>query len=226
MNPDISMTGTTRYRHVIWDWNGTLFDDAWLCLDVMNTMLRMRGMPEMSMSRYREIFDFPVIDYYRRIGFDFGRESFEVLGTEFIDAYETRRLECGLRPETESLVKELHRRGVTQAVLSAYRQATLEELTAHFGIRDYFEDVIGHDDHYAAGKIPQGRRYVETLTIPREQIVMIGDTVHDAEVAAAMGVGCILIPGGNQAPEKLRSAGVRYVESPAGLADLLLQEGA
>ena len=26
-------------RHIFWDWNGTLLDDAWLCRDVMNGIL-------------------------------------------------------------------------------------------------------------------------------------------------------------------------------------------
>ena len=31
-----------NYRHVIWDWNGTLLDDAWLCVEVLNGLLARR----------------------------------------------------------------------------------------------------------------------------------------------------------------------------------------
>ncbi|NCY21717.1 HAD family hydrolase, partial [bacterium] len=34
-----------KYRHLIWDWNGTLLDDAWLCREIMNGQLRRRGLP-------------------------------------------------------------------------------------------------------------------------------------------------------------------------------------
>ena len=64
-------------QNIIWDWNGTLLDDAWLCRDVMNGMLRLRDMDFLSAERYREIFDFPIVRYYERIGFDLERESFE-----------------------------------------------------------------------------------------------------------------------------------------------------
>jgi hypothetical protein len=30
------------YKHISWDWNGTLFDGAWLCLETMNTLRRKR----------------------------------------------------------------------------------------------------------------------------------------------------------------------------------------
>ena len=44
------------YRHLIWDWNGTLLDDAWLCREIMNGQLRRRGLPELSTERYEEKF--------------------------------------------------------------------------------------------------------------------------------------------------------------------------
>ena len=56
------------YQHIIWDWNGTLFDDAGVCLDIMNGMLARRNLPHLTPERYEEFFDFPVIDYYRRVG--------------------------------------------------------------------------------------------------------------------------------------------------------------
>ena len=58
-----------NYRHLIWDWNGTLLDDAWLCRDIMNGQLRRRGLPVLSQEKYEEIFDFPVEKYYGAIVF-------------------------------------------------------------------------------------------------------------------------------------------------------------
>jgi len=85
------------YRHLIWDWNGTLLDDAWLCRDIMNGQLRKRGLPTLSAERYEAIFDFPVEGYYRKVGFDWKKESFEEAGTEFIVEYE-KCGKCGFIP--------------------------------------------------------------------------------------------------------------------------------
>ena len=87
-----------KYRHLIWDWNGTLLDDAWLCREIMNGQLRRRSLPVLSQKKYEEIFDFPVEKYYRALGFDWGRESFQEAGTEFIVEYEQRKKECSLQP--------------------------------------------------------------------------------------------------------------------------------
>lgn len=42
---------------VLWDWNGTLLDDAALCCELLNTMLARHGYaPVGSMEAYRQVF--------------------------------------------------------------------------------------------------------------------------------------------------------------------------
>ena len=82
---------TLKHRHLIWDWNGTLLDDAWLCIRTMNRVLARRNLPDLTAQRYQEIFGFPVIDYYRQLPFDEQRDPFEEVSTEFIHGYEDAR---------------------------------------------------------------------------------------------------------------------------------------
>lgn len=212
--------------HVFWDWNGTLLDDAWLCRDVMNTMLRSRSMPEMTAERYQAIFDFPVRVYYERIGFDFNRESFEVLGMEFIRGYESRRREAELYADARASLEMLESAGVQQSILSAYQHDTLVSLVAEHGLMDYFHDLHGHDDHYAAGKVPQGRRALESLGIDPTRTLLIGDTAHDADVAAELGMACWIIPGGNQPHARLKATGCPLFSSRGEAVQHLLDSPA
>ncbi|MDZ4199563.1 MAG: HAD family hydrolase [Kiritimatiellia bacterium] len=199
---------TPRYRHVIWDWNGTLLNDAHLCIACMNRLLEPRGLPLLTPERYQAIFDFPVIDYYRRLGFDLERETFEQLGTAFIDDYERHKTTCALQPEAIEVLDTIRRAGLTQSVLSAYRQDTLDSLVHHYGLRDYFIRVIGAADHYAYGKVETGLSWIRELGLPLEQILLIGDTTHDFEVARALGIACRLVPGGNHSRTRLDACGV------------------
>jgi len=205
-------------RHVVWDWNGTLFDDAWLCVEVMDGLLRARGLPRLTAARYAELFDFPVRDYYVRLGFDFVRDPFEVVGAEFIRIYEGRRLECGLQAGAREVIEAARAAGIGQSVLSAYRHDTLDELLRHFGLRDRFEHVVGGDDIYASGKREQGIALLRRLGVPAAGVLVIGDTVHDAEVASAMGADCVLVPCGHQARARLAATGARVMDS---LRDLI-----
>ena len=197
-----------KYKHVIWDWNGTLLDDGWLCLDVMNDALARRAMPTLSPERYMEIFDFPVIDYYRRAGFDFEKESFAKVGGEFMQVYNGRRHEAQLRESAKEVLGHFSERGVTQSVLSAYHHDWLEEALSHFGVREAFKEVMGLGDHHAHSKIELGQVLLETLPYEAETIVLVGDTVHDFEVAQVLGVDCLLIPGGSHSRQKLETCGV------------------
>jgi len=111
---------TTNHSHIIWDWNGTLLDDAWLRVEVMNTLLAERNLPLMTARRYMDVFDFPVKDYYQKLGFDFDHEPFEIAGTAFINRYQARCSECTLRTGALELITALHSAGYDQTILSRY----------------------------------------------------------------------------------------------------------
>jgi len=205
------------YRHLIWDWNGTLLDDAWLCRDIMNGQLRQRGLPLLSQQRYEEIFDFPVERYYRAVGFDWSRESFQQAGTEFIAEYEKRKKECSLQPGAQVLLERIAAGGRSQAVLSAYSHHSLDEFLDHFGVRKHFRSIAGSRDHYAAGKVEHGLKMLGELPVSPRETLLIGDTTHDAEVAKAMGVDCVLVPCGHNSRVRLQACGVALVESLAAI---------
>jgi hypothetical protein len=66
------MNTARKYDLVIWDWNGTLLDDTEMCYQIANEMRQERGMQLMrGVEEYRTYFTFPVIDYYRRMGYTF-----------------------------------------------------------------------------------------------------------------------------------------------------------
>ena len=208
-----------QVRHVIWDLNGTLLDDAWLCREIMNGQLRKRGLPTLSAERYEAIFDFPVEGYYRKVGFHWEQETFQEAGTEFIVEYERRKTECRLQIGARELLQQLESVGYSQAVLSAYSHGSLETFLGYFGVRSHFKSVAGSRNHYAEGKVEGGLRMLQELHVSPSETLLIGDTTHDAEVARAMGVGCVLIPCGHNSRDRLDRCGVEVV---AGLGDLAL----
>lgn len=200
-----------NYDLVIWDFNGTLMDDAWLCLEVMNDMLARRGLRTLSPQQYERYFDFPVRDYYRRAGWNFDRYPFELLSDEFMAGYHARKLECSLRPEAKAMLESLQAAGLEQVIISAAQQSMVDELLGYFGIRPYFASVLGLDNHHAAGKLEVGADWMAKQEIDPQRAVLIGDTYHDFEVAEAMGVDCVLIYSGHQSIGKLQTTEAKVV---------------
>ena len=59
-----------KYKLGIFDWNGTLLDDSEANLAGSNATFRAAGVPELTMERYRDTMDFPLIHFYNRNGVD------------------------------------------------------------------------------------------------------------------------------------------------------------
>jgi len=204
---------SSKYTHIVWDWNGTLLDDNWLCVEVMNTLLSARNLPLLTLERYRDIFDFPVKDYYEKLGFDFTKESFEVVGMDFMTGYNLRQKECWLQEDAVNCLKCLEKSGYRQSILSAREQNELRQETVDHRVSGYFDFIDGLDDHYAHGKTDVGNRLLKELGVEKRKILFIGDTCHDAEVAKELEIDCILIPNGHHSKERLRKTGCPIVKN-------------
>ena len=48
------MLKPSQYKHIIWDWNGTLLNDAWLFVEIMNSVLENSNMATISLEKYRK----------------------------------------------------------------------------------------------------------------------------------------------------------------------------
>lgn len=195
-----------KYGNIVWDWNGTLLDDVQTGVDTLADMLRRRGMQPLSVEEYKERFGFPVIDFYRGIGFDLRRESMHELSVDFVESYEKYAGSLALVPGAAEVLTALQKTGRKQYILSALREDELQRMTRAYGIDSYFERICGSDNIYADGKIERGRRMLQTCPIRPEETLMVGDTLHDAEVAHALGFQCILYAGGHNDEARLRTA--------------------
>jgi len=199
--------------HIIWDWNGTLFDDAWLCREAINGLLVSHGLEELTQERYEAVFTFPVRDYYESAGFDLQAHSFEDLGAVFMAEYERRRLECALRPFAHEALSRLASMNVEQSVLSAYLQPSLVELVQHFELTPFFVAVTGASDIYAKGKVDRAHQHMKSISASPNQTLLIGDTIHDWEVAQSLDCHCALVHSGNQSIRRLKDSGAPVFDS-------------
>jgi phosphoglycolate phosphatase len=192
-------------KTIIWDFNGTLLDDMQVCIDCMNIMLKERNLPALDLMRYREIFTFPVRDYYISLGFDFQKEPFEIPAHRFIDLYREKLDLAPLQPDAIELLDYFEQHQYQQVILSAMEQEFLEETLKSKGILKYFDKVAGITNHLGEGKLKMAKEMIAILGSKPEDICLIGDTVHDYEVARGSGISCILTAVGHQSYGRLKS---------------------
>lgn len=214
-----------NYKHIIWDWNGTLLDDVGLCVDIVNGILTKKNLSSLSLNKYRNIFTFPIKDYYIRAGFDFTQYPFEEVGQEWMNEYERRRTECLLHSDVKETLILLKEKGIGQSVLSAYPHNTLIEIISHFNLNNFFSNIIGLDNIYATSKVDLGKELMKKIGNGKEKILLVGDTEHDCEVSKEIGADCILIANGHQSKEKLLDCNVPVFDSIEDFASALNNSG-
>ncbi len=208
-------------KAIVWDWNGTLLDDVRICVNSINEMLIQRNIPPLDEETYRRIFRFPVKKYYEEAGFNFELESFDIVAVEFIDMYRQHLAVCPLFPDVVDTLSFLSDREIPQYILSAMQQELLENSLKEKRIFSYFDFISGTSDHYADGKLVAAKRLQAIINMAPESIILIGDTLHDHEVAYEMGWQSILVAKGHQSLQRLRQSGRPVLEDLATLRKYL-----
>lgn len=194
-----------RYKNIVWDWNGTLLNDLEAGVNTLNDMLERRNLPQLSVQEYKDQFGFPVVDFYHKIGFDMEKESLHELSVDFVSTYDLYAGNVVLNPSVREVLAGVQQSGRGQYILSALREDLLQQMIRDFDIDSRFDRACGSDNIYAGSKVERGLRMLKTCGISPQETLMVGDTVHDAEVAAALGFDCILYAGGHNSEWRLKA---------------------
>jgi len=194
----------TKKKAIIWDWNGTLLNDVDICITAMNIVLSRRNLKAIDRNIYADIFTFPVRNYYENCGFDFSREDFEVPAMEFIKLYHEYLPQAKLHSCANDVLENFKSLGLKQFVLSAMEHQSLLKSLEDNGIYNFFEHINGIDNHYAHSKLEMGKELLEKIPFEKNEILMIGDTLHDKDVSQGLGIDFVLVANGHQSEVRLR----------------------
>jgi phosphoglycolate phosphatase len=193
-------------KYILWDWNGTLLDDTQAAFDTLNIMLRRRGAAEITMDFYRDRFAFPVRPFYEAIGVKLEAEDWDALAVEYHDLYAAQPKR--LNPETAAALSAVAAAGAGQSIISALRQDLLETAVCReYGLGGFFEHVYGVDNLDGSSKLARAQELVGALRARGESdLTLIGDSLHDKEVADGLGVRCVLCSQGSHSHWRLERA--------------------
>lgn len=196
-----------RITHIIWDWNGTLANDSQIAHRIFSAMLEERGQEPVSFQKYRSLYQYPIVNMYSQAGFDLKRESFEGLSEEWISRFNKASVSLAkLHPDTVETLEIMQSRNINQSILSALPHQVLLESVKYQGIQHFFEKIQGLDDNSGYSKLAFGTRLLNELNASPLQTLVVGDSVHDLEVARHLGSRCILITRGSDCPFALKEA--------------------
>ncbi len=191
-----------KYTDIIWDFNGTIIDDVETGIRSVNAMLAERGLPTIpDKEAYRKIFHFPIIEYYRDLGFDFNKEPYEVLAPIWVALYLENVRDASLQPFVREAIDLFEAAGLRQHVLSASELSMLKCQLAEFDILERFHSISGLDNIHAHSKSELARTWRKAH--PEAKVLVIGDTEHDHDTARLLSADCALIALGHQPKSRL-----------------------
>lgn len=193
-------------KHIIWDFNGTILDDADFCHDLMLETCKEYGLENIEKDFLRDCYTHPIEVYYRRVGFDFKDVSFSNIASSFMGRYREGISGCSIRPQIKPLLQSLSDQGISHSVLSAIKEDVLHELLQSHGLSNYFIAARGLSDCHGASKIEAGRSHIKSLNLLPEETILIGDTLHDLETARDLGIEPLLIYSGYQSLSTLTAS--------------------
>ena len=195
-------------KHIVWDWNGTIINDTEASCKAVSDLFIKRNLGSISIDMYRDKIVYPVINVYIEAGFDFNNETFQEVCDEYLANYLSNSHLIALHDDVLSVLKLFKNKGLEQHIVSASESEVLAKQIQEYGLGAYFANILGQDNNRADSKARLAEKLVSMVNCEPDEMLFIGDTIHDFEVAQEAGMRCCLVSNGHCSEERLKATGV------------------
>ena len=212
---------------VIFDLDGTLLDTLDDLAAAINYAVQKQGYPPHSRDAVRSFVGNGAGTAIRRaLPLDCDALEHTKTLASFREYYQEHRTDA-TRPYDgiEKMLADIQARGIRVAVVSNKADENVKALCqAYFGI----EIAVGDQEGMPRKPAPDGvAKAMEQMGADVDRTVYVGDSEVDVETARNAGIPCLAVTWGFRSAQELRAAGAtRLVDTPAQLADIILQEWA
>ena len=211
-------------RFIAWDFDGTLVDSRPLIEAGMTHTLKALGLPMDLMDTWLSCVVLPleagIAHTFGPLGLDEPAVMKAYRG--FAHAEEEHLLRPF--PGIPELLEVLQSRGVAMGIVTSKRRIPILRQAARFGWEHTFSPIITPDEVTHGKPHPESMELLQTLTgLGAEDLLMVGDTPFDLDMARAAGVPSLAVGHGFYGQEALAACGPRaYAPDTAALRDILL----
>jgi len=217
------------FRAVLFDLDGTLLDTLPDIRDGMNRALAAFGLPQYDREAYRKMVGWGV-ERLAEIAVpsqDRDRIDFDELVLALKREYAAQPVAGTTAfPGMAELVGELRRAGVPTAVLSNKPHEITTNIVTEVLGAEAFAAVYGARAEFPKKPDPQAAvRIAQTLGVPPQEMVFVGDTAIDMETAQAAGMYPVGVSWGyRDVEEQWMHGAALVVDDPAEIRGLVLDE--
>lgn len=209
-------------NNIIFDFNGTLIDDGYLCYKIEDETMNFPNKEEFTFEKYRDIFCHPISEYYKLLGMDEKKYDYKKMNDTFFNEYQNRyKSEAKLFDGVKETLTYFKNKGYKLFILSATEINLLKEQLTYLDILKYFDDFIASSKKDSAGKKDYGKEFVIKHNLNKENAILIGDTTHDFEVGEYLDVNILLFDKGHNSRKQLQKLGAPIVSSYYEIRDYI-----
>jgi phosphoglycolate phosphatase-like HAD superfamily hydrolase len=196
--------------HVVWDWNGTLYDDFHVVVKAAARACASVGGPPIDAAAYRAHFTRPVQQFYAAVlGRPVADKEWRDLDDLYLATYREHQPQASLAADARAALAAVTAAGHTQSLLSMWDHDELVALVRQLGIEHAFVRVDGLRSRGGGGKTAHLLRHLEVIAPAVDgEILMVGDTTDDATAAQAAHIRCVLMEDGPHPREALMDCNV------------------
>jgi phosphoglycolate phosphatase len=201
-------------KYIFWDWNGTILKDVIVNLYSINAILKERGISPINLEKYKDSYQFPIREFYNKIGLPKSQEFKELISVVFYENYNAFFNKATIDPYTLELLEYFNSIKCQQFIISARGHDELLKEVEGFGLEKYFSRIIGIKDQ---NKLENTESLINEFIIDINEVLLIGDTISDFEISNKLGINCVLLSDGHQSHSRLKKKTVNVFDSSLNL---------
>ena len=193
----------TRFELIIFDWDGTLSDSVGLITDLMIQSFLLHNVSPPSRMEVADILGIKLSEAFKILLKEKDQNVSELIFNSYIDLYNQSSNKVKLFDGVELGIKELYRYGYKIAIATGGGRNYLDSCLAQTSIKDFINVTKTSDDCFSKPHPQMCNEILNELIIEPEKSIVIGDSIHDLQMAKNAGISSLAVTYGAHKQDSL-----------------------
>ena len=199
-------------KTIVFDWNGTLFDDAPIACRCNSLVSESLGYPPIAMDAFRQYWSMPIENLYRGLGVS--EADIQTINASllhlFHDNYEPLADKTPLREGAADFLGRAHAADLRQIILSNHIIGPIDRQLNRLGVASFIAAILANPsrEHQFRGELKSERlhNYMRQNNLAPEWTVIVGDSPEETHIARSLGLISVAMTGGFVSEQRLSEA--------------------
>lgn len=201
------------YKLAIFDFDGTLVDSAPGIVQVMKEVIDEMGYSNELLEQWSHLVGVPLLRQMELLFPDKDAQFHEDLANLYREKYDSKVIEiCPLFPGLRDMLRQLHKNEVMISIATSKRRHLVDAVVDHHGLTDYFKMIVGAADVTHHKPHPESVHLtIGNLNVNPTEVVVIGDSTFDLDMARNAGVDGIGVTTGIHTRQLLQKSEPKHI---------------